>query len=110
MAWPLRNKLARFASKPLTEQLIATKETFRSISHNITFLLRQHIRNYLENRCKERLFSVFAPLVPAVDDMFDGTRDLGLFRANREEFLQLYKDICGLRPDEKMLDVGYGKR
>ena len=40
--------------------------------------------------------------------MFDGPSDLEVFKANGEEFLKLYMDICGLRPDEKMLDVGCG--
>jgi SAM-dependent methyltransferase len=54
------------------------------------------------------LFGPLAPLVPAVEDMFDGPQNLEEFKANGEEFLGIYKDICGLQPDEKMLDVGCG--
>jgi SAM-dependent methyltransferase len=40
--------------------------------------------------------------------MFDGTASLAEFKANGEEFLHIYKNICGLEPDEQMLDVGSG--
>lgn len=74
--------------------------------------VKRKIRNYLTNRDqhkrKARLFGDLAPLVPAVEQMFDGPRSFEVFKANGEEFLKIYKDICGLRPDEKMLDVGCG--
>jgi ubiquinone/menaquinone biosynthesis C-methylase UbiE len=66
------------------------------------------IRNYLANRNKARLFGVLTPLVPGVEDMFDGPPSLEEFKRNGEEFLNIYKEICGLQPDEKMLDVGCG--
>lgn len=66
------------------------------------------IRNYRANRNKARLFGVLAPLVPPVQDLFDGPKSLEEFRANGEEFLRIYKETCGLQPDEKMLDVGCG--
>jgi len=40
--------------------------------------------------------------------MFDGNADLDEFKANGEEFLRIYRDVCGLRRDERMLDVGSG--
>jgi ubiquinone/menaquinone biosynthesis C-methylase UbiE len=40
--------------------------------------------------------------------MFDGPQSLEAFKANGEEFLTIYRNVCGLRPDEKMLDVGCG--
>jgi ubiquinone/menaquinone biosynthesis C-methylase UbiE len=70
--------------------------------------VKQKIRNYLVNRNKARLFGVLAPLVPGVEDMFDGPPSLEEFKRNGEEFLNIYKEICGLQPDEKMLDVGCG--
>jgi ubiquinone/menaquinone biosynthesis C-methylase UbiE len=70
--------------------------------------VKRKIRNYLENRYKARLFGDLAPLVPAVEDMFDGPQSLEEFKANGEEFFRIYKEICGLQPDEKMLDVGSG--
>lgn len=45
---------------------------------------------------------------PPTDMMFDGPQDVHSFRTNGEEFLGYYKDICGLKPDERMLDVGSG--
>ncbi len=71
-------------------------------------LFGRKIGDYLENRDKERLFGSFAPLVPRVEDMFDGPRSLKLFKETGEEFLRIYQEICGLRPSEKMLDVGCG--
>jgi ubiquinone/menaquinone biosynthesis C-methylase UbiE len=70
--------------------------------------VKRKIRNYQANRYKARLFGSIAPLVPAVKDMFDGPQSLQEFKANGEEFLKIYKEICGLQPDEKMLDVGSG--
>lgn len=70
--------------------------------------LKRAIRQRLESRKKARLFGDLAPLVPAVEQMFEGPATLEEFHANGEEFLRIYKDICGLQPDERMLDVGSG--
>ena len=70
--------------------------------------LRRQIKSYLAARQKARLFGSLAPLVPQVEEMFDGPRSLEQFKANGEEFLRIYKELCGLRPDETMLDVGCG--
>jgi hypothetical protein len=71
--------------------------------------VRRKVRNYLLNRQgRERLFGDLAPLVPKVGDMFDGPQSLEAFKANGEEFLKIYTEVCGLQPDEKMLDVGCG--
>jgi ubiquinone/menaquinone biosynthesis C-methylase UbiE len=74
----------------------------------IPFQVKQQVRNYLANRKKAHLFGALAPLVPRVEDMFDGPQSLEEFKHNGEEFLKIYKEICGLQPDEKMLDVGSG--
>jgi len=63
------------------------------------------IRNRLQ---RTRLFGALAPLVPEVEDMFDGPQSLEEFKRNGEEFLKIYTQICGLQPDEMMLDVGCG--
>jgi hypothetical protein len=42
--------------------------------------------------------------------MFEGPQGLPVFKANGEEFLTIYKDICDLRADEKVLDVGSSRR
>jgi SAM-dependent methyltransferase len=70
--------------------------------------VKRAIRQQQETRTRNRLFGPLAPLVPPVEEMFDGTASLEEFKANGEEFLQIYKDICGLQPDEQMLDVGSG--
>jgi len=54
------------------------------------------------------VFGPLAPLVPAVEHMFDGPPSFEEFKANGEEFFKIYQEICELRPDEKMLDVGCG--
>ncbi len=78
----------------------------------ITFPVKQRIENYLisraKNKDKVRLFGDLAPLVPCAEQMFEGPQSLEEFKANGEEFLAIYKEICGLRPDERMLDVGCG--
>ena len=70
--------------------------------------LKRAIRRRLELRKKARLFGDLAPLVPEVEQMFEGPATLEEFHANGLEFLRIYKDICGLQPDERMLDVGSG--
>ena len=74
----------------------------------IPFPVKQKIRNYLANKNKTRLFGTLAPLVPKVEDMFDGPQSFEEFKDNGEEFLNIYREICGLQSDEKMLDVGCG--
>jgi SAM-dependent methyltransferase len=70
--------------------------------------LKRAVRRLQEARDKARLFGALAPLVPPVEEMFDGTASLEEFKANGEEFLRIYRDVCGLQPDERMLDVGSG--
>jgi SAM-dependent methyltransferase len=70
--------------------------------------LKQRIKTYREDKERVRLFGDLAPLVPPVKSMFDGTASLSDFKANGEEFLKIYKDVCGLKADESMLDVGSG--
>jgi SAM-dependent methyltransferase len=69
---------------------------------------KRRFRRYQQEREKARLFGNLAPMVPAVEDMFDGPGSLAEFKANGQEFLNIYKEICLLQPDEKMLDVGSG--
>jgi ubiquinone/menaquinone biosynthesis C-methylase UbiE len=66
------------------------------------------IRNRLANRQSTRLFGALAPLVPAVEDMFDGPQSMEEYKRNGEEFLKIYTQVCDLQPDEMMLDVGCG--
>lgn len=70
--------------------------------------MKRAVRRILERRARTRLFGALAPLVPPVEAMFDGTASLEEFKANGEEFLRIYTTICGLRDDERILDVGNG--
>ena len=53
-------------------------------------------------------FGRHAGLVPPVELMHDGPQSYKEFKQNGEEFLRYYVELCGLRPDEKILDVGSG--
>jgi SAM-dependent methyltransferase len=68
----------------------------------------RRIRSYREDAHKLQLFGDLAPLVPPLESMYDGPRTLEHFKANGEEFCKIYREICGLKPNEKMLDVGSG--
>lgn len=48
------------------------------------------------------------PLIPPTRMMFDGPRDISVFRKNGYEFLRYYIELCMLKRDEKILDVGCG--
>ena len=48
------------------------------------------------------------PLVPPRRMMFDGPQDPALFIANGEEFLRYYVELCSLKPNARILDVGSG--
>ncbi len=52
----------------------------------------------LEARKRARLFGDLAPMVPPVRMMFDGPRNLEVFKENGEEFLKIYRDVRCLRP------------
>jgi len=47
-------------------------------------------------------------LIPPTRLMFDGPRDILIFKKNGEEFFRYYRELCGLKPNEKILDVGCG--
>ena len=61
-----------------------------------------------EARQRARLFGDLAPMVPPLWMMFDGPRNLEVFKENGEEFLKIYRDVGCLRPNDRMLDVGFG--
>ncbi len=62
---------------------------------------RDHIR-------KRLLFGCLAPLIPPEKLMHDGPPTYRDFKQNAEEFFRLYIDLCGLKPHERVLDVGCG--
>lgn len=47
-------------------------------------------------------------LIPPVGLMNDGPRDYEVFKKNGLDFLRYYKDLCDLKPDDAVLDVGCG--
>ena len=47
-------------------------------------------------------------MVPPVALMHDGPQTYKDFKQNGAEFLRYYVELCGLRPEEKILDVGSG--
>src|SRR5258706_11624631 len=57
-----------------------------------------------------RKFGRYAPLIPPIALMHDGPADYLEFKRDAEEFFRHYTNLCGLRPNEKMLDVGSGIR
>jgi SAM-dependent methyltransferase len=80
----------------------------RTLKRLVPVSWKRRIRRYQQEREKARLFGSLAPMVPAVEEMFEGPGSLAEFKANGEEFLNIYKEVCRLQPDEKMLDVGSG--
>jgi ubiquinone/menaquinone biosynthesis C-methylase UbiE len=55
-----------------------------------------------------RLFGRSASLIPPLELMHDGPIGYQEFKANGEEFFGYYTGFCGLRPDDRVLDVGSG--
>jgi SAM-dependent methyltransferase len=53
-------------------------------------------------------FGRHSHMVPPVALMHDGPQSYKDFKQNGAEFLRYYVELCGLRPDEKILDVGSG--
>ena len=56
----------------------------------------------------QKLFGRYASLIPPLELMHDGPIGYQEFKDNGEEFFGYYTGLCGLKPDEKMLDVGSG--
>lgn len=55
-----------------------------------------------------RLFGREAGFVPPLSLMYDGPAGYEEFKENGAEFLKYYVEVCDLRPDESMLDIGSG--
>jgi len=55
-----------------------------------------------------KLFGSNARFIPPLGLMHDGPVGYKEFKENGEEFFSHYIELCGLRPDEDMLDVGCG--
>lgn len=70
--------------------------------------IKNVLRRWRDDRTKARLFGPLASMVPDANDMYEGPSSYAEFHANGLEFLELYKSICSLQPDERMLDIGSG--
>lgn len=81
---------------------------FRLAKKLLPRFLKRGVRRRWEAVQRQRLFGALAPLVPAVEDMFDGPAGLEAFKGNGEEFLRIYRNVCDLRREERILDVGSG--
>ena len=55
-----------------------------------------------------KLFGRYASMIPPLELMHDGPVGFEEFKSNGEEFFRYYTKLCGLKPHERMLDVGSG--
>ncbi len=55
-----------------------------------------------------KLFGPEAKFIPPVALMHDGPRTYKDFKENGDEFFRHYVELCGLQPNEDMLDLGCG--
>lgn len=63
----------------------------------------------LNHRYQSRkLFGADASFIPPVHLMHDGPRTYLDFKKNGDEFFRHYVELCGLKPDDEMLDLGCG--
>lgn len=70
--------------------------------------MKNIISQLLETIYRFVLFGRRASLVPPTRLMHDGAQDLLIFKKNGEEFLRYYLELCDLKPNERILDVGCG--
>ena len=70
--------------------------------------VKRAVKRAREARTRSRLFGPLASLVPPTEMMFDGNADLEEFKTNGEKTLWIYKTLCQLKRDERILDVGSG--
>src|SRR6266404_784139 len=70
--------------------------------------LKEERRTRPDRNQRRRVFGRYARLVPPTEMMFDGPVGYEVFKENGQEFLNYYVTLGGLRPDERMLDLGSG--
>ena len=82
----------------------------KNITQLIPGILVSRVRDILYRilDATDVLFGRRDPLIPPRRLMFDGPRDIQTFKKNGEEFLRYYINLCNLKPNEKILDVGSG--
>lgn len=81
---------------------VILKEKFPNFFSSIIYVL------YGTNDIFNKLLGKNDPLIPPTRLMFDGPRSNHEFKKNGAVFLGYFKDLCGLKPDDKFLDVGCG--
>src|SRR5260370_40357642 len=59
-------------------------------------------------KVRRRVFGRDASMVPPTEMMFDGPVGYDLFKENGKEFLDYYINLGGLKPDERVMDLGSG--
>jgi SAM-dependent methyltransferase len=121
------------AAAPATEEGLPDKQTPRVAKFSVNaieFPSSTEALSYALNHARERekaarsehetliqgvkralpqeLFGSYASLIPPLDLMHDGPIGYQEFKENGEEFFRYYTGLCGLKPHEKMLDIGSG--
>ena len=65
--------------------------------------------NYVRHKLfLTKLFGHYASMIPPLELMHDGPVGFEEFKTNGEEFFRYYTELCDLKPNERMLDVGSG--
>ena len=85
-------------------------ERMHSVARFVPISIRPAVR-YLVCLATDSVHFVLrqgGPLIPPTRLMFDGPPSIRAFKENGEAFLKYYINLCQLRPDEAILDVGCG--
>ena len=82
---------------------VVKKYVPRVMKNSLARVIKQTQDRYWRAR-----FGRLSSLVPPLQLMHDGGQSYKEFKQNGDEFLRLYKTLCGLQPHEHMLDVGSG--
>jgi SAM-dependent methyltransferase len=69
---------------------------------------RAMVRRYWDAPKVRRMFGRLAPMVPPEILMHDGPPTYEEFKGNFDESFGIFRDVAGLQPHEKMLDLGCG--
>jgi SAM-dependent methyltransferase len=90
-----------YHSLPPRGQMLAKRA--RSIANES----RDVVRSMFSQSLKRSIFGTMAPLVPPLYLMKDGAREYAEFKQNGVDAFRRFLD-CGLRPTDRVLDVGSG--
>ncbi|MEW5859435.1 MAG: glycosyltransferase [Cyanobacteriota bacterium] len=70
--------------------------------------IRSTYLNWQGSFLKRKLFGKQAHLVPPLEFMYDGPKNYTSFKQNGEEFFNIFVNLCELKPNHRVLDVGSG--